>query len=214
MDITTTLNSALSRVIDQTIDVIAKEGLVVLKNVLDNSGFAKSEYLNNYEVFANVVGGKRVEFEIRLDVDSVVAGDEDTQQVMEEEDPDTKEITTRTYKLGRRGPQRAIDKRKPATDARRSAKDARRPLKNARKTSGVRAVEHDIALYAPRNMEIDDAGKLKVSIRRVAKKVDGKTKLPKGDFQGIVKNIMDELQKVITNNFEPKLHDIILDYAV
>lgn len=215
-DITTTLNAALTRMVDQTVDVIATDGLRALKGVLDSSGFPQSEHLKDYQIFAHVAR-KQIEFEIQLDVDSVVPADESTREAMEVEIPEEME-DARTYGWGAEGPQRIVgrparDVRKPARDARRPLRDAGKQNKDARKDAKVRFIEHEIALVNPRRAELDMTKRLKVAIRRTMRETEDKVEMPKGEFEGIIKKIMDELQKVIIDSFVPKLKEIIERYV-
>src|SRR4051812_27982057 len=69
-DITTSLTAALNQAVQSVSDSIAKDGLVVLRSVLSDAGFNKSEYLKNYEIYVHV-GNDGIIFEIVLDIEAV-----------------------------------------------------------------------------------------------------------------------------------------------
>ena len=205
-DIATTLTAALERAADRVVDGIAKDGLKILKSVLDSSGFSKSEYLKNYEVLAHV-SGREVTFEILLDIEAVEPENEDTRKSMEEQLERVQEKASRTYRLTSRGVQRM------GKDARTPARDARTPARDARTTAADRLVEHEIALHAPRSARITRTGKLAVALKRSVRTVEGKTEFPEGDFQGIIGKFMDEIKSTIVDRFIPELGDIIQRHA-
>jgi hypothetical protein len=204
-DIATTLTAAMNRAVDQVVDGIASDGLKVLKSVLDSSGFSKSEYLKNYEIFAHV-SGQEVTFEILLDVEAVEPEDEITREAMNEQLERAQEKASRTYRMSSRGVQRV-------EDARRPARDARRPARDARKTAQDRLIEHEIALRAPRSARITRTGKLAVALKRSVRSMKEKTVFPEADFQGIIGKFMKEIESTIADRFIPELGDIIQRHA-
>jgi len=217
-DIATTLWAAMHRAVDESIDVIAKEGLIALKRTLDTAGFPNSEFLKNYEIFAHAYGNT-VEFEIILDEGAMVPADQVTEQdiakekLAEKQAKQKLEERARTYGWGSHGPRRLVSKNKPAKDARKPAIDARKKLQSHKKTAEIRTLEHEVALTMPRSARITSEGKLSVSTRRMVQKTKTGIQLPQGDNQGIIDKFMDQLDKVIMNTFVPKLGEIIAEYA-
>lgn len=217
-NIATPLTVALKRIVDESVDVIAKDGLVLLKHTLDTAGFKDSEFLKNYEILAHV-RRDGVLFEIILDEGSVVPANSITEQDMAKE----KEIKNkaeeeikakaRTYGLDSRGPRRLVNKNKPARDARQPARDARQPAKDARKMSGDRTIEHEVALRMPRSARVNVEGKLSISTRRHTEKTKSTMQFPQGDTQGIIADFMDQLKKLIHDVFAPKMCDLIERYV-
>jgi hypothetical protein len=223
-DIATTLRTAMNRVVENSVDIIAKEGLIVLKQTLDTAGFLDSEFLKNYKIYAHAYGGT-VEFEIVLDEEAIIPADQVSEKDIAKERAAEKaakrklEERARTYGWGSHGPRRLISKNKPAKDARKPARDARRSRSDFasqviyKKDEDMRTLEHEIALTMPRSARITNEGKLSVSTRRVVQKTKTGVQLPQGDNQGIIAKFMDQLDKVIANTFVPKLGDIIAKYA-
>lgn len=216
LDITTGLSTYLDRLVDDMLDVIAKEGLVLLKRILDESGFADSPYLKDYQVYAHVLDDVVV-FEIVLNVEAVVAEDEVTRQALEEsakEGEKVEEGASRTYAMGPDGPQRLVGRNNAMRDARRPAMDARRPARDARTTARDRLIAKEVANIAPRSAKVDRDGRLSVALKRSAK-VDGEgVVMPQGEFQGIVGRFVREISSSVASSFSSGLADIIGRYVV
>jgi hypothetical protein len=211
-NIATTIDAAMKRAAREVSRSIAKEGVVALKNILDDSGFAQSEYLNDYDVYAHI-RGNQVTFEIIVAFDSVQAQDDATQKAMEQSTEKLQEVEQTYGVRSNRAYSYVRDHRKPAKDARQPAKDARQPAKDARKTSTERLIGHEIALHAPRSARITQQGKLSVTLKRSIRQSATEVHLPQGDFEGLMKKIMDKLETIIVENFIPKIQDIIQDYV-
>ncbi len=215
LDITTSLTAYLDRLVDEMVDAIAKDGLVLLKRILDQAGFAKSPYLKDYEVYAHVIGDV-VAFEILLDVEAVVAADQATQDAMEasaEEGDESEAQASSTYAMGPNGPQRIVGKTNALRDARSPARDARRPARDARKTARDRLIEKEVANITPRSARVDRDGRLSVALKRTAK-VDGEgIVMPQGEFQGIIGVFLSEISTLISAKFAPGLSEIIGRYG-
>jgi hypothetical protein len=211
----TPLTVLLKRVVDESIDIIAKEGLVLLKQTLDTAGFPNSEFLKNYEVLVRVRGGD-IQFEIILDENAVVPANSITEQDLERDKKEeaANEISerARTYGLGSNGPRRLISRNKPTTDARKPARDARKPARDARKTADDRTLEHEVALRMPRSARINVEGKLSISTRRHTEKTKSTTQFPQGETQGIIDEFMSKLKDLISDTFAPKLGDLVARY--
>lgn len=211
VDISTSLTASMQRAVDGLIDTIAKQGLVELRKILEKHGFSKSEYLKDYDVFAHVVGGW-ITFEIRLDVEAVVPEDEAAQQAMDDVSQQVaaaSEGATRTYTVSK--PSLQVRQMK---DVRRPARDARRPAKDIRKTAQDRLVEHELARLAPRSARVTKTGQLSVALQRAVRSSEKKVVFPQDKFQGILKDFLVSLQKILLDEFVPELVDIIDEYAV
>jgi hypothetical protein len=215
LDITTSLTSYLDRLVDEMVDAIAKDGLALLKRILDQAGFAKSPYLKDYEVYAHVIGDV-VAFEILLDVEAVVAEDQATQDAMEataEEGDESEAQASATYAIGPNGPQRLVGKTNALRDARTPARDARRPARDARKTARDRLIEKEVANITPRSARVDRDGRLSVALRRTAKTDGEGIVMPQGEFQGIIGVFLREISALISAKFAPGLSEIIGRYG-
>lgn len=221
VDIATTLWAAMNRAVESSVDQIAKEGLIVLKQTLDSAGLPNSEFLKNYKIFAHVYGDT-VEFEIILDEDAITPMNEASakdieaakKQAKKEAETERKlKERARTYGWGGHGPRRLVTKNKPAKDARKPARDARKPMKSGRKTAEMRTLEHEVALRMPRSARVTSEGKLSISTRRTIQKTRTGMQLPQGDHQGIIAKFMDQLMGVLTDTFVPKLTEIMYKYA-
>lgn len=220
VDIATPLFTAFQRAADSVVDTIAKEGLKALKRTLDAAKFGESKYLKDFDVYAHV-SGNEIEFEIVLDIQAVEPADDMTRRAMEDDEVAEEEIlrqeAARTYGWHMRGPRRLRDTRKPIRDVRQSSHDARRRVQDTRKTSRHRLMKHEIALRNPRSADVTPEGKLSVSLKRTTRETERKgkteTRLPQGDFQGIVKQFMKQLQGVIARNFDAELQKIVTRYV-
>lgn len=211
VDISTSLTASMQRAVDGLIDTIAKQGLVELRKILEKHGFSKSEYLKDYDVFAHVAGNW-ITFEIQLDVEAVVPEDEAAQQAMDDvsqQVADASEGATRTYTVSK--PSLQVRRMK---DVRRPAKDARRPAKDIRKTAQDRLIEHELARLAPRSARVTKTGQLSVALQRAVRSSEKKVVFPQDKFQGILKDFLVSLQKILLDEFVPELVDIIDEYAV
>ncbi len=215
LDISTTLSTYLDRVVDDLLHGIAKDGLVLLKRVLDEAGFAKSPFLKDYQVFSHIIGDV-VAFEVLLDIESVVAADALTQQAIsasQDEADQTDAQASASFGLGPNGPQRIVGKTNALRDARSPAVDRRRPARDVRETSLDRLVKKEIANVTPRSMSVDREGRLSVALKRSTRAASEQTVMPQGEFQGIVGTFLSELTSVISSQFAPGLAGIIDRYG-
>lgn len=214
--------------IDGILDEVAVEGLTLLKKILDDSGFADSPGLKDYEVNCHV-GGGTVEFEILVDAEGV---DEESKRKMRKENEETyrrhaKEVTSKdeardfvkTYTLTPRGkPQRIVgqrDARLPIKEIRKFKHDARkiemdRHRAGKLKTSSERYIEHELSAIAPRRLEVDPkTQKLKISLHREIRNTSRKVIFPKHSYQGIAQKFIDQIKDIIAEKFSPELEKIM-----
>ena len=208
-DFTTPLRAFFSRTEDRMIDGVAKEGLLVLRRILDESGFSKSEYLKGVELFAHVIG-KDIMFEMLLSADSVepdgrAAAQDMVEEAMDRAIPDI----ARTYGLAPE-PARIVgmhDARKPVRDARKPARDARKPA--GRKTLD-RLLGHEIAQHAPRSMRVNRSGKLSISMRRTMREAEsGAVHVQPGPLSGIPAAFIEKLKIVLLDKFAPSMAEVV-----
>lgn len=211
-DITTTLYTAMHRAARNVLHDIAKVGVVSLKKVLDKAGFSKSEYLKNYQVFSHVYG-EEVIFEILVDFDAIQADDDATKKALEDNQQKLESVDASYGVKSGRAYTAVRDGRKPAYDARTPAKDARTPAKDARKTSQDRLLGHEIALHAPRSARITREGKLSVTLQRSVRETKNQVHLPQGQFEGVMKDVMDKLSSILLDAFLPELQKIVDNYV-
>lgn len=223
--------SMLEEAVLSTIDSIAVEGLTALKRILDESGFADSPNLKDYEVTASV-SKDSVEFELLIDFEGL---DEDSKRKMRKEneevfDRHANEVKGRseardfvkTYTMSPRTkrPERIVgmrDARRPPREGRRFQRDARkipydRHRTDASKTSGQRYVEHEFAATAPRGLDVDDSGKLRIALHREIRNTKKGVIFPKGDYQGIVKKFVEQIEQIMEEKFVPELESIIMQH--
>ncbi len=215
LDISTTLTAYLDRVVDDMVHGIAKEGLTLLKRILDQAGFAKSPYLKDYEVYAHVLDDV-VAFEILLDLEAVVPADQATQQAIEasqDAGDDTEAVATASYGIGASGPQRIVGRTNALRDARRPARDMRRPARDVRQTALDRLIKKEIANVTPRSINVNRDGRLSVALKRSTRAVGEETVMPQGQFQGIIGTFLSELTSVISSRFAPGLAEIVDRYG-
>ncbi len=210
-DITTSLTAMLDRLVDDIVDEIAKEGLALLKKILDEAGFQKSPYLKDYQVYAHVMGDV-ITFEILLDVDSVVPEDELTRNAIKEAAAAAQAAEAdadKSYAIGPNGPQRLVGKHNARRDARTPASDLRRPARDARRTSRDRLILKEVANISPRSAKVDRDGRLSVALKRTAKVVDEGVVMPQNEFQGIIGKFIGEISSLVSSKFAPGLASII-----
>jgi hypothetical protein len=213
-DIATNMMTAMNRAMVAIMDDIAKEGLEILKSILDSSGFAKSEYLKNYEVYAHATDTE-ILYEIVLDFEAVEAVDPAAKEALEESSPLEVSESARTYGVSSTaGPQRIIGRRDARRDARRPARDARRPARDARRTSKGRNILRAAALRAPRSLDVTKKGKLAVTLRKsTTEDEEGTVRFPKGQFQGIVGAFVEQLSSAVAAEFAPQFQAVLSRYV-
>lgn len=219
-DIATSLDAALLRIVDSVVDVIAVEGVDVLKKILDTA-FAGSEYLQGYEVYAHVVG-REIEFEILIPAEAFDTTDSQTADAIEKSNQEAEDVTrtpgVRTYGFqptnrpgrltGRRDARR--DARKSNWDARRDARKVPQTLTSRKKTAQTRLIEHQIALTAPRSMQVNREGMVSLRMSRTVEDTpDGGVRMPQGQFQGVIGAFVESLQKVVAETFGPELEKVL-----
>ena len=221
MDISS-LTIQLNRAADAVKDGIAKEGLVTLKKVLDSAGFVKSPYLKNYEVYS-YVGNEGVTFEILLELKAVDIDLKKVEKAAAAAAEEFEKSSKRVYKIISRGGfsrvARMRDNRKPIPSALNRPQRTQDHLKrqgtqgyvrSAFKDADQRKLDHSMAMSAPRDMNINREGKLSVQFsKRTRTTRSGDIHLPQGKFQGIMKQFMDELEKIIARNFAPELEKMV-----
>lgn len=222
------IRQTLAATTEAILEVIAKEGLVALKRVLDESGFAESENLKDYEIFAKLLADS-VEFEIVVDVKGI---DEQTKRKMRKENEDIyrkQSSLTRSKTEAReflkiytmhpktKKPERIVglrDARRPPREARRFQRDARkiaydRARADVQKGSGERYVEHEFAATNPRGMEVDELGKLRITMQREIRNTKKGVIFPKDNYQGIIKRFVEQINEIIESKFSPALESIL-----
>jgi len=210
-DLATTVHAFLQRATKSVLDDVATDGLKVLRQVIHDAGFDKSEYLKNYELYAHV-GRDSVTFEIVLDIEAVLPEDEATKKAMEQqqlEAEQAEEKAAKTYHLSLKTQNVRMlkDKRVPA-------KDKRKPARDVRKNAQDRLVEHELARFAPRSARVTRSGKLSVALRRSVRETEQEVVFPQGKFDGIVQKFLDNLERVVLEKFVPKLRELVQRYAV
>jgi hypothetical protein len=212
IDIATSLTAAMNRAIDSIVDDVAQDGLEALKIVLDSSGFSKSEYLKNYQIFAHVIG-RIITFEIILDIEAILPEDLVTTQALQNQTQSIQDVA-KTYGMSISGPQRLIGMSDARRDARQPARDARQPARDARKNSRDRLIAKEVANIRPRSARISKSGRLSVALRRSVRENESTVIFPEGVFQGILGKFLTDLKQVIVNTFAPKLAQILGDYGI
>ncbi len=231
------MTSMMEEAAESVIEAIAAEGLVALKSVLDASGFADSEHLKDYEVIANVMRGS-VEYEIIVKLEALASTATESLREGERVQKPTRESPraaymkriseiasagearelVKTYALTKHGKPLRLDgphdARKPSKDARRHQRDARtgsdrRAKPEARKGSGARLLEHTMAAYAPRGMDVDDDGIIRIAFQREVRTTGKSFIMPQGSYQGIVKDFVDKIRALVENEFTAQFDQIL-----
>jgi hypothetical protein len=213
-DYSTSLAALARQAMDSVIDAIAKDGLVALKRVLDESGFAQSDELDGYSVAAHVLDGDVVEFEILVPVDAVERTPEVDEELLKAAkaaqkaaEDQVRRAMARSYTLDQGRPVRlgSYDARKPVNHIH----DARKRAKDARLTSKGRLLRHDLALHAPRSMSLNREGKVSLRFNRSVRETSRGFEYPKRGFDGIMEKLTAKIQEVVSKNFVPELELII-----
>ena len=219
MGITEALDAQLNRVVEAVQDEIARDGLTLLKKVLDRSGFAKSSYLKDYEVYSHVRPGE-ITFEILLQFESLDIDMKKVQLDAAKAADNWEKASKRIYKIISRGGfnrvARMKDNRRPIPSALNRPRRTKSKMRewgsgahNAVKDANDRQLEHSIAMGAPRDMNVNRQGKLSIQFARQTRTTKSGIHFPKGKFQGIMKDFMDGLQDIIANHFAPELEKIL-----
>ena len=220
MSIEDILSVQLDRVVDSIQDGIAQDGLVVLKKVLDRSGFGKSKHLKNYEVYSHV-RPESIVFEILLEFSAL---DIDMEKIREDSERTAKnweKASKRIYTIISRGGfnrvARMKDNRRPIPSALNRPKRTKSKMlewgsgaRNAATNANDRQRAHSIAMGAPRDMHVNREGKLSIQFARQTRTTKSGIHFPQGQFQGIMKEFIDELKNVIAEKFVPELEKILL----
>jgi len=216
--VATTLQAAISRVMDDLAERIATDGLVALKKTLDEAG--ASERLKQYEIYSHV-SDTAVIFEIVVDADRVVATDPKTMAAIRTEASKLRKQmmakVTKSFEMGLEGPRRVVrDARAGTTDARSSTRDARsrvgdarRPALDARKRMGTGGSADMDQIENPRGMELTPDGKLAVTLERSTSSGKLGLKIPKDSFQGLLGDFMSRLNDSISVRFASELESIV-----
>ena len=218
-DITTSLEAALKRATSMVIDEIAQDGLVALRQILDGAHFSDSEFLKGYQVYVHVTD-EELEYEI------VVSGNaiEDKEQAIQESNEQKKKATNkqtllkafRSYGLTKDNKpirySQMRDVRHPAHDVRKPARDKRELPRDARKTAEDRLVGHEIALNAPRSMNLNQYGKLNLKFKRSVRETSQGMQYPQASHDGLIGKFVEELRNIIQANFAPALEAVIARY--
>lgn len=216
VDLATQVNTALQRATDSLVDEIAKDGLMVFKKVLDESGFLRSPYLKNYEVLSHVEDSL-ITFELIIDISALNQKEDQVREMLEAARPGMISEAARTYGIGAKGVQRLIgprDIRTPSRDARRPARDARTPAKDARRNASQRLIGHEVALHAPRSMNVTREGKISVLFKRSLRETESGIHFPKGKFQGLLAKFIEDLSDVVLEKFTPAFKSVLVKYAL
>ncbi len=212
-DYTTTIATQLNRIVDSLVDEIANDGLQILKKILDSSGFAKSEYLKDYEIYAHV-DVHEITFEILVNLEAIEMDEEVQERIQSEQKKIQERLESkaiRTYGMSKHGNTRRIvgqrDAKKPTQDARRPARRRTGGLK----TADNRLEEHEVALRAPRSIRVNREGKLSLSFKRSLRenKQTGEIIYPKEKFDGIMNDFINQIQDLIADKFIPELGKFI-----
>ena len=221
------INIDFDSILLDCLEPIAKDGLVALKKLLDNSGFSDSPFLKDYEIESEI-SSTDVTFSILLNERAIsdesrrkLKKETEAKQKRREKDvrnrSEGKELV-RSYTMSPDGrPERVHGRRnakKRRKDARGFQKDARNKAEDRNNTkhpkgSGNRLVEHELEATAPRNMEVDPDGKLIISMQREIRQTGTKMIFPQGNFQGIMANFLEEIGKIVAENFSKELDRII-----
>src|SRR5690606_37173762 len=180
---------------------------ILFKKVLERNGFSRSEHLKNYEVYANVMRNSVV-YEVILDFEAVIPEDEKTKQALESQTQKLQEaskvygIKSKTYSVVR-------DARTPARDARKGTRDARTPARDARKGADQRLIEHEIARISPRSARMTREGKLSIALERSMRETEKEVRMPQGQFEGIINEVVGELKSITGKYFVPSLQKML-----
>jgi hypothetical protein len=227
--------SRLQRSVASVSDAIAKDGLELLRSVLEESGFGKSEHLKDYELYAHTDGSEIV-FEILLSTDSVEGGaaegsDEDDMSeevaryrvaAMEAMEAKFEEAAVKSFGLSSDGAVRRIstlrDKRHTSRDTKKPSRDTKKKSRDTKRGSEVREFEHKAAaaapraVGAPRSMHVGRSGKLKISFTRKLRKTAEATHYPQGSYEGIMGEFVDGMKDIVAQRFIPELEKILSGY--
>lgn len=221
------LDSILNDKLLDILEPIAVKGLKAFKKILDDSGFADSKYLKDYEIYSEMTRHS-VNFHLVINLDSV---EEESIRKMRKESEhiysnnarqvknrDEAREFLRIYMMKPDGrPQRilgsrnAVIKQKNITKYQRDARKTAYDRENDRnpRNSGERLVSKEFAISSPRSIEVLTEGKLRLTVQREIRNTNRKVIFPKGTYQGIVKKLLEDVSKIIESSFVEELNRII-----
>lgn len=205
------------------VDALALKGLEILKSILDEY---ESPYLKNYSIWSE---SHKTEVTYFIELDKTAITDESRRKMRKETETmqkrKMKEVRSigeakdyvRTYMMGPDGrPERIVgsrkaakprvDKRKPQRDARKTSADRNNITKP--KESGERYVDHELYATAPRGIEIEPDGRLRITLQREVRNTNRGMIMPNGQYQGVMKDFLEQLSKKIAEEFVEKFSRI------
>lgn len=198
---------------------LKEKGILAFNKILQENGFADSPYLKDYELkcedrdgaleFILILDDKAIEAESRRKMHAETESKFQKESNLVKSKTDASKFRA-TYMRSPKGrPERiqgSRDARRQTIDARSFTKDARknssdRSRTQISKTSGQRYVDHEFNATAPRSMEVDEDGRLRITTQREIRNVKRKIIFPKGQYQGIVKKLLDEISDLMEKEF-------------
>jgi hypothetical protein len=209
------------RAVDSVIEEIAKDGVKVLRQVLEDEGFSHNEYLKDYEVFAHVSPNNEIWYEIVCDMEAL---DDESKEDLEEESDNQIPEGSKTFgysDLGRISQLVSThdgrrDARKPTRDATHDARREPKHLRSTYKTGEIRSMEHKIIAHSPRNLRLNPKTS-KVSLRiksMVQNRLEDQMYIYRHKkFEGAIERFINKLTKVIAEDFAAELQKIISRYT-
>jgi hypothetical protein len=205
---------------------------VLLRRLLDESGFNKLPHLKDYEIYSEHDQDGTVNFVLEINTDALntrtrklVDADKypgakaNLQNAARKIDNprEARNYVSRHYLakdgsvhrvqgMRRRG-KPAVNAAKPARDARKTSVHRDRP--DARETAGERQVKHARAAIAPRRLELDENNEVMMEKQKTVRNTKTKVIFPKEDYQGIMKKFIDGIMKIIEESFTPELSKLM-----
>lgn len=215
--------------LDHVNGVIAEHGLRILKNILDENGFAQSTHLKNYIISSEQFDGM-IMYSIEIEPEGLTSKSAKLMNMKDEAVKANFQDVTRSID-GKKGKKNFIKKRMMTPDGRvfrvAGSHDARNRAKSVftetksaltssthrRRKSPVknaedRELEHLYAAMCPRRMEVK-GDKLDISLRKEVLETPMKVIIPKNDYTGIVKMFIDKLMDTIEVQFASAVNKVI-----
>lgn len=213
-------SSYIEHEITEAYHSVAIAGIKAIRSLLMDEGFSEIKELRDFEIYVDV-HDDGFDYRIVVDVDGVSTSSMGKLETANTDQVERKKVSSRedakkfvtTYTMRPDGRLNRIhgmrDARKPA----RSKLKPRRPvMKTSRertrgssvKTSGERYVEHEFEARMPRGLSIVDK-KIEIALQRTIRNTSKRVIYPQGDFQGIIKRIIE----IITDLSAREIADLI-----
>lgn len=210
--------------ISRALESVAISGLKAIRQVLYDEGLSEIKELKDLSIEVDVYDDG-FDYRISFDVEVVDARSMRKIETKRTDQVERRKVSGRgeakkfvaTYMMKPDGRMSRIagsrDARKPIRPKLRPAKPAfktsrERARKSSTKTSAERYVEHEFEAVAPRGLSVVDR-KLQIALQREIRNTSKRVIYPQGDFQGIMKKIVEIITDLSANEIADMLPKLL-----